>query len=65
MIVGFIVICGYTLGAPQTVEGCRPYMMIFKEIEYCETAGVGAGDLDFGPGTYLEHSQCLELGEEV
>lgn len=65
MIIGFIVVCGFTLGAPQTVEGCRPFIKLFKTTELCATAGEDAEYLDFGPGLSLAYSQCLTLGEAV
>ena len=65
MIIGFIVVCGFAQGAPQTVDGCRPYMKLFTSIEFCEEANIEARYLDFGEGTLLAYSDCQDIGEEV
>lgn len=65
MIIGFIVVCGYTLGAPQTIEGCRPYTKLFTDMILCEKAANEAEYLDFGENTYVAYHDCRDLGESI
>ena len=65
MVIGFIIVCGYTLGAPQTVDGCRPYTKLFSTVSSCELASFEAKYLDFGEETTLTYSDCISIGEEL